>query len=801
MIPDILLALATISVTIVCGFPIVRNAVTCFMTRVVLAFALGYVLISTAGIVGVLLRIDPIVPQICVVLAGAILSAKSSFLNRSDVNGLVSLDLDRDDWIILGSGALYLIICILFFDRLVMWMAGDAVAHAEMVRMLLDGQTLPIGLPLIANPWEYYPKGFHYYAYFWAKTFPIINVIQTVPVLITAATPLLLYSIVREMKQDAASVYAFLLACFAFSAHYSYLIWGGYPSAAAEMLLVAGVLAAVLNMRLLLLVLSLGAFLSHPRIFVLGMALLLFWILAEQLRLHLSARRLCLFSGGLLVLGASYLSIHRPEYLASVLSDQDLASQFVARWYPALLSLFGGAAAAVRRERIDRIVLIWAGLWILIALLADFGPLSLLGPTDRLLLSIYLPFSLLAALALSRMDGGNARIKASFLMILIAIGAASMGLVLYSYEGSWGLPQEDYDAMMWLSGQNLSDAVCINVDETGAWVHPLTGIPNSCPRGTPNGFSWGLADRIRLDPSNRTVLDELRCVGHQNVLIYVSSVSVLRPGHTPPFAGHEPFPLVNSSYPETDYELLYDKGARIYRSVESSTCSKSGLGLFKPSTARWYLDNDNNGVSNYQVTWGASTDNPVAGDWDGDGKDEIGLFRPSTRMWYLDYDNNGASDYQVTWGDSTDIPVAGDWDGDGKDEIGLFRPSTARWYLDYDNNGASDYQVTWGDSTDIPIAGDWNGDGKDEIGLFRPSTRMWYLDYDNNGASDYEVTWGDSTDIPVTGDWDGDGKGEIGLYRPSARRWYLDYDNNGISNYQVTWGASTDKPITGSWNG
>jgi len=565
MIPDILLAPATIAVTIVCGFPIVRKAVTCFMTRVVLAFALGYVLISTAGILGVLLSIDPIVPQICVVLAGAIISAKSSLLNRSDVNGLVSLDLDRDDWIILGSGALYLIICILFFDRLVMWMAGDAVAHAEMVRMLLDGQMLPIGLPLLGNNWEVYPKGFHYYAYFWSKTFPILNVIQTVPVLITAATPLLLYSIVREMRQDAASVYVFLLACFVFSTHYSYLIWSGYPSAAAEMLLVAAVLAAVLNMRLLLLALSLGTFLSHPRIFILGMAFFLFWILEERLRQHLSARRICLFSGGLLVLEAACISMHRPEYLVSVFSDQDLASQFVARWYPALLAVFGGAIAIVRRGKLDRLALTWAGSMILIALLADSGPMGFLGPTDRLLLSLYLPLSILAALALCRMDGGDIKIKTIFLLVLMAMGAASTGLVLYSYADAWGLPQEDYDAIMWLSGQNLSDGVCINVDETGEWVYPLTGIPDSCPRATPIGFSCELSDRIRLDPSNRTVLDELRSIGHQNRLILVSAVSVLLPGHTPPFAGHEPFPLVNLSFPDSDYEILYDRGARIYR--------------------------------------------------------------------------------------------------------------------------------------------------------------------------------------------------------------------------------------------
>ena len=118
---------------------------------------------------------------------------------------------------------------------------------------------------------------------------------------------------------------------------------------------------------------------------------------------------------------------------------------------------------------------------------------------------------------------------------------------------------------MWLSGQNLSDAVCLNVDEIGAWIYPLTGITTSNPRISATGFAYGLSERIRTDPGNSTAIGELRSIGHQNVLIYVSSVSILRPGHTPPFAGHEPFPLVNLSYPEEYYELLYGKGARIYR--------------------------------------------------------------------------------------------------------------------------------------------------------------------------------------------------------------------------------------------
>ncbi len=223
------------------------------------------------------------------------------------------------------------------------------------------------------------------------------------------------------------------------------------------------------------------------------------------------------------------------------------------------------------------------------------------------------------------------------------------------------------------------------------------------------------------------------------------------------------------------------------------------IGLFRPSESRWYLDFDNNGLSNYRVTWGAGTDIPVTGDWDNDGYDEIGLFRPSSATWFLDYDNDGLSDYRISWGSNTDKPITGDWDNDGYDEIGLFRPSSATWYLDYDNSGLSDYRVSWGSGTDKPVTGDWDNDGYDEIGLFRPSSATWFLDYDNNGLSNYRVTWGASTDIPVTGDWDNDGYDEIGLWRPSTSRWFLDHDNNGLSNFQVTWGASTDRPVTGTW--
>jgi hypothetical protein len=565
LILHILLALAILGVTVICGLPLVRSAGTRSLTRIALSFALGYVLLSTAGIAGALVGIDTIVPQVCTVIACAFLCARFYVHHRSEAHGPGSLDLDRDDRIVLCVGALYLIIVILFFDRLGQWMGGDAVAHAEMVRMLLEGQTLPVGLPRLESYWEYYPKGFHYYAYLWAKAFPILDVIQTVPIVITAVTPLLLYALVREMKQDAASAYTFVLACLAFPAHYSYLIWGGYPSAAAEMLLVAAVLAAVVR-RWALLVLLPGILLSHARLLALAIGVLFCWGQTEWLRRHLTARHQIVIFGGLVALVAAYLSIHRPEYLVSVFSDRGLASEFVARWYPALLALFGGAIALVRRGKLDRLALAWAGAVIFIVLLADSGPLRFVGTADRLLLVFYLPLSILAALALCRMDGGDTRMKAAFLLVLIAIGSASMGIVLYSYAGAWGLPQEDYDAIMWLSGQNLSDAVCINLDETGAWVYPLTGIRVANPRMGPGAppFDRNLIPKIIADPGSPDVTRALCSVGAR-YLIFISSVSISRPGYVPPFAEYSQiYPVVNMNFSEDSYDLIYQNGTYIF---------------------------------------------------------------------------------------------------------------------------------------------------------------------------------------------------------------------------------------------
>ncbi|MGH7770599.1 MAG: InlB B-repeat-containing protein [Candidatus Binatia bacterium] len=148
------------------------------------------------------------------------------------------------------------------------------------------------------------------------------------------------------------------------------------------------------------------------------------------------------------------------------------------------------------------------------------------------------------------------------------------------------------------------------------------------------------------------------------------------------------------------------------------------IGFFRPSTRRWYLDLNGNGDvdgckkgDRCTRVFGKEGDLPVVGDWNGKGRTKIGVYRPSTGHWILDNGNGtvnkcGQDRCAISFGLPGDLPVAGDWDGSGTDKIGVFRPTTGEWFLDHNGNrewdGCEvDACLTFGQTGDLPVVGKW----------------------------------------------------------------------------------------------
>ena len=61
---------------------------------------------------------------------------------------------------------------------------------------------------------------------------------------------------------------------------------------------------------------------------------------------------------------------------------------------------------------------------------------------------------------------------------------------------------------------------------------------------------------------------------------------------------------------------------------------------------------------------GRAGDRPVAGDWDANGTATLGLFRPSDVAFWLRANNAEAPEVgKVPFGAESDLPVVGNWDG------------------------------------------------------------------------------------------------------------------------------------------
>ncbi|NNE66175.1 MAG: VCBS repeat-containing protein [Pyrinomonadaceae bacterium] len=218
-----------------------------------------------------------------------------------------------------------------------------------------------------------------------------------------------------------------------------------------------------------------------------------------------------------------------------------------------------------------------------------------------------------------------------------------------------------------------------------------------------------------------------------------------------------------------------------------------------PTIAAFYILNSSDSTLEIKP-FGQTGDDPrITGDWDGDGKADPAVYRegavgPQSFFYYQGSDENPGNDVTyLPWGVDGDEPVRGDFDGDGIRDLAVYRASVGKWII----KGSFDERVRWetyGLSSDIRIPGDFDGDGRTDLAVYRPSEGFWYIRQSSNDEQKF-FHWGTSSDFPVPGDYDGDGKTDVAVYRDGT--WYIRESSSGAFAPQF-FGLSGDVPIPAS---
>jgi hypothetical protein len=250
----------------------------------------------------------------------------------------------------------------------------------------------------------------------------------------------------------------------------------------------------------------------------------------------------------------------------------------------------------------------------------------------------------------------------------------------------------------------------------------------------------------------------------------------------------------------------------------------SSVGVFRPAN-RWLLRTAAAaGDPDINFQFGEAGDVPLIGDWDGDGVATIGVVRAEgdDLRWRLRNSMSaGPPDLDFVFGSaaSGDQPVTGDWDGDGRTTIGVVRRDEAtdalRWLLRQSNSpGPADLTFSYGfvSKQDMPVVGDWDGNGTTTIGVFRTiaGAGQWFLRNSNSvGVNDLYVQFGNPLDLPVVGDWVGNGVTTVGVFRPAGTpsnpdprpQWLMrDHNSTDGPDLDFFFGSPGDIPLTGKWS-
>lgn len=259
-------------------------------------------------------------------------------------------------------------------------------------------------------------------------------------------------------------------------------------------------------------------------------------------------------------------------------------------------------------------------------------------------------------------------------------------------------------------------------------------------------------------------------------------------------------PLPNPT-PQLSRELIYT-GSRLVASIDANAqeAPPADLAVWRPTTGGWWVLGGP-GSQSVNYNWGMQDDDPVEGDYDGDGKTDFAVFRPSDNNWYIVHSSTGATG-QFPFGSSGDVPAPADFDGDGKTDAAVFRPGTGigtgTWYIQQSSDSQTRVAAL-GNASDVPFPADHDGDGKADIALWRAANQTFYSTNSSNGLPQ-TVPHGQAG-TPASADYDGDGKADYAVFNSSNGTWHIRHSSNGQLLNPISWGTNGDKEVQNDYDG
>jgi subtilisin-like proprotein convertase family protein len=235
-------------------------------------------------------------------------------------------------------------------------------------------------------------------------------------------------------------------------------------------------------------------------------------------------------------------------------------------------------------------------------------------------------------------------------------------------------------------------------------------------------------------------------------------------------------------------------GAKRFTSSDFQGDGQTDVSIYRPSTSDWWT-RDSSSYANGVVKWGASGDEPVPSDYDGDRRTDLAVFRAG--LWIILNSSTSTTSF-VPWGAAGDTPVPADYDGDGSADVAIWRSTTATFWV-RQSDTTTTRVVQWGVTGDLPVRGHFEGTNGADFAVFRPSTGFWYI-LNNAGTSVRQLPWGVGTDRPVPADYDADGRTDIAIFRPSEGNWYILQSGTGMASI-FHFGQNGDTPVPGDYDG